>query len=96
MAAFGCVMERALASPLLDGPIPQPWELADQRMWQWHLDMCGARRQEHILQGESLCTLLICWEKKGALGRHGPSCSVNGALELTLRSFLKLLIGLAV
>lgn len=53
MEAFGCVGERALASSLLDGLIPQPWELADQWMWRWHLDVCGARRQEHILQGES-------------------------------------------
>lgn len=91
-------MQRALASRFLDGLIPHPWELADQRMWQWHVDVCGARRQEHILQRERepLCALLFCCEKNGALGRHGPSCSVNGALELTLWSFLKLLIGLAV
>lgn len=67
MAPFGCAVERALASPFLDGLIPQ--ELADLRMWQWHLDVLGARRQECILQEESLCVLLICCEKNGALGR---------------------------
>lgn len=53
MAPFGRVVERALASPFLDGLNPQFQELADRRMRWWHLDVRGgARRQEHILQGE--------------------------------------------
>lgn len=61
-------------------------------------DVCGGEEARvHSSGRERPSVSILCAVRRmGVLGRHGPSCSMNGALELTLQSFLKLLIGLAV
>lgn len=60
------------------------------------LDVCGG--EEARGERESFCVraFLLAVRRMRVRGRHRPSCSMNGALALTLQNFLKLLIGLAV
>lgn len=90
-------IERALFSRRFQtGPCPCHGSCRRKR--QQHLGCVrGKEARVHSAGRESPSVCISFAERRmGALSRHGPSCSMNGTLELTLQSFLKLLIGLAV
>lgn len=85
-------MERVLFCPFSDSLIAPAMRSGSSLSDVWG----GEEARVHSLGRERPVSILCAVRRMGVLGRHGPSCSMNGALELTLQSFLKLLIGLAV